>query len=210
MRHFAHGTGDLKRGRAAALRLLTGIFLVLLWACAGCGGGGDEQAEPAAAGSRMVPQGAEQPAAQTADSTSAAEDAGETMEAPEEAPAGETVVTEPTTEPAAAATEPAPEKAAPANEAAPEPKTAPVSGNLQTGGEYSLQLGSFRTRANAEARAQVIRDTGYAPEISAVVVDGTTYHRVEIRNLADRSTAERVGRELKDLLGIDFLVKKSG
>lgn len=209
MRHFAHSAGDPGRGRAVALRLLTGLFLVLLWTCAGCGGGGDEQAEPAAGGSRMVPQGTEPAAGEVADSTSAAvEEAvlAEPVAPPEQAATTDTVPAESGEEPEAAATT----ASEPERTPAPGPEAAPEAGNLQTGGEYSLQLGSFRARANAEARAQLVRDTGYAPEIVSVVVGETTYHRVMIRGLAGRSTAERVGRELKDLLGIDYLVKKSG
>lgn len=206
MRRFAHRAGGLRQESHGVFRLLTGLLLVLLWACAGCGGGGDEQAEPAAGGNRMVPQGVEQAADSTIAET-AAEPAAETAAAPAEQPAvGTAAETQP--EPVAASAPDTAPETVPEPQA--QPQKQPAGGNLATGGEYSLQLGSFRARTNAEARAQLVRDTGYAPAIVTVVVGETTYHRVVIRNLADRATAERVGQELKDLLGIDYLVKQSG
>lgn len=206
--------------RGAVLGLLPGLFLLLAWACGGCGGGDKEQQDAAAQGSRMVPSGTEHAAGTGTDTGVApADSALAADQTAVDAPAGGTVAeaepvhpaeTKPAgTKPAATAAAPTQTPTTPAATTDRKPAVQ-ETGNPSGGGEYSLQLGSFRARANAEARAQLVRDTGYAPRIVSAEVGEFTYYRVMIPGLADRSTAERVGAELKDLLGIDYLVKKGG
>lgn len=205
MRDESRSSSRIRFAPPATTRLLPGLFLVLLWACAGCGGGQEEQKSTADSGSRMVPQQAEQ-AADTIPQAEIPDTTGPVAE-PETGPesgAGSEMTTTPAGTPAETAAGQDPPRSEP------ETPESPAVGNPAVAGEYSLQLGSFRNRSNAEARARLVRDTGYAPEIVSADVGSQTYHRVMIRGLADRSTAERVGRELKDLLGIDYLVKKAG
>ncbi len=73
-------------------------------------------------------------------------------------------------------------------------------------GTYSVQLGSCTVPGNAEALAAKVRLQGHSPVVEAALVKGRTYHRVFVRGLASRADAENLGEELRESLGINYLV----
>ncbi len=74
-------------------------------------------------------------------------------------------------------------------------------------GPYSLQLGSFTVLAVAEEKAANLRELGYPATIEQAEVGGQLYHRLFIRGLADRKSAEKLGEDLHSSLGLSYLVK---
>jgi len=75
-------------------------------------------------------------------------------------------------------------------------------------GDYSLQLGSFRSADNARARAERINTLGYTPAVEVATLGGQTYHRVVLRGLGDRDAAERIGEKIRSQLGITYLIRQ--
>lgn len=73
---------------------------------------------------------------------------------------------------------------------------------------YSLQLGSFTTAAAAQEKSSQLQSLGHTPTIEQAEVNGQLYHRLFIRGLKDRQTAENLGQELRRDLGLNYLVKE--
>jgi cell division septation protein DedD len=73
-------------------------------------------------------------------------------------------------------------------------------------GTYSVQLGSFSVPGNAESLAAKVRLQGHSAVVETALVKGRTYHRVFVRGLASRADAENLGEELRESLGINYLV----
>ncbi len=103
--------------------------------------------------------------------------------------------------PPAPPTRPASPTASPTRTAPPAP---PIPGN----GRFSLQLGSYKTAAYAEKKAQELRVQGHPATVERADVWGRIYYRVFIRGLADRTSAEILGDELRVEMGLDYLVRE--
>jgi DedD protein len=130
---------------------------------------------------------------------------------------------EATLQPASAATVPAPEpESAAAAPAPPADRGPPVSGPAVSGpldsqasspiskagsahGEvsrspsWSVQLGSFASRANADNLVHRLKTQGFAAYILTGGSGAATRHRVRVGPLADRGAAERSAAKLKTL-----------
>lgn len=61
---------------------------------------------------------------------------------------------------------------------------------------FTVQVGSFVTRPNADRLAQELQRRGYPAEVSEAVMDGKIFHRVRIGRFAKRSEAEDEARRL--------------
>jgi DedD protein len=145
--------------------------------------------------------------------TSKAPTTAETDSAP--APAA----SEATLQPASAATAPSPEpeSEAPATApaAAPAPpvggpplesqgsspisKTGSARGEVSRSPSWSVQLGSFASRANADNLVRRLKAQGFAAYILSGGSGAATRHRVRVGPLADRGAAERSAAKLKTL-----------
>lgn len=75
-------------------------------------------------------------------------------------------------------------------------------------GDYSLQLGSFRSAENARRQADRLRELGYEPELEVASLGGQTYHRVVLRGFPERAEAERLGEHIRSQLGITYLIRQ--
>jgi len=64
-------------------------------------------------------------------------------------------------------------------------------------GAWSVQLGSFASKANAEKLVRVLDGKGYTAAVSAIGAGGAERYRVRIGQLADRSAAELLIGRLK-------------
>ena len=73
-------------------------------------------------------------------------------------------------------------------------------------GRYSLQLGSFRRPANADRLVARLRELGRAPVVEQVTVGGQTHQRVLLTGFDDRDEARRAGEDLRNRLGVDYLI----
>ena len=80
--------------------------------------------------------------------------------------------------------------------------------NSNISGPYSLQLGSFTVLAIAEEKADKLKEMGHAATIEQAEVGGQLYHRLFVRGLADRKSAEKLGEDLHSSLGLSYLVKR--
>ncbi len=83
---------------------------------------------------------------------------------------------------------------------------APPATNMA--GRFSVQLGSFNELPVAEAKAAQLRELGHAAVIEQAEVGGRLYHRLLIRGLPDRASAEKLGEDLHSSLGFSYLVKR--
>ena len=77
-----------------------------------------------------------------------------------------------------------------------------------TSGQYSLQLGSFTVLAIAQEKAADLRKLGHPATVEQAEVGGQLYHRLFIRGIADRKSAENLGEELHSGHGFSYLVKR--
>jgi len=75
-------------------------------------------------------------------------------------------------------------------------------------GVFSLQLGSYTVAAFAEEKAAELRDLGHPGTVEQAEVGGQLYHRVFIRGLSDRQSAEKLGEELHSSLGLSYLIRR--
>jgi cell division protein FtsN len=75
-------------------------------------------------------------------------------------------------------------------------------------GPYCLQVGSFQTTARAERRAAELEASGYSVTIVPALVHGTQYYRVYLPNLPSEADAERLGENLRQNFGFEYLVRK--
>lgn len=171
------------------------LLAVLVWALVGCGG--NDETPPAGNTSQtkaLVP-----------DSVVHAEEAEVSESDPVELPISEeapAAVPEPPVE-----TEPAPVVVeAPAPVSAEKFKS-PVSATADAG-IFSLQLGAYTVAAQAEEKAAQLRELGYPGTVEQAVVGGQLYHRVFIRGLSDRESAEKLGEELLSSLGLSYLIRR--
>lgn len=168
------------------------IMLGVVWALAGCSGKDKPDLTPQPSSQAMVPAAADSGAA---DTTGVA--APGTMEA-----AG--------TSAAAGVHSPDMDDTAVRAHEPVEPVSNPFARSRVSAGTgaYSLQLGSFRSAANAEAEVARIAALGRTPDIEVATLGGQTYHRVVLHGLADRAEAERLGEEIHSQLGITYLIRQ--
>ena len=101
----------------------------------------------------------------------------------------------------------APAAAGPSGAAQARGQTAPAR-VTDTGGGYTVQLGSFARETNAEALAARVKELGYRPVVEVATLGGQTYHRVVLGGLSDRNEAERLGEHIRSELGITYLVRQ--
>jgi DedD protein len=172
--------------------ILLAVLIMALLALAGCGGD-KEEPQPDRQSSGLVPAAVDTASRAAEADTGAAGPVGDEMDEPVGDPmadAPETRVTETLT---------ATGQAAP-----PKARTTPAP--TAPGGDFSLQVGSFRQQENAGKLAAQVQELGYKARVETAVVGGLTYHRVFVRGLADRTEAENLGEELRSRLGINYLV----
>jgi DedD protein len=110
----------------------------------------------------------------------------------------------------AAETGPALAPASPAR-AAPPAHPAPVesaasSPTLNAHGSWSVQLGSFASRANADNLSRQVKGQGFAVFVLAGGSGTSLRYRVRVGPLADRESAERTAAKLKSLGHVGSLV----
>ncbi|MFT5315619.1 MAG: cell division septation protein DedD [Candidatus Krumholzibacteriia bacterium] len=74
-------------------------------------------------------------------------------------------------------------------------------------GEFSVQIGSFRSADNAKALVERVNDLGYSPEVEVASLGGQTYHRVIVKGLVSRQAAERCGEKIRSSEGITYLIR---
>ncbi len=173
------------------------LVAVLAWGLIGCGG--KDETPPAGTSTQTV--------ALVPDSVADSAEA-EVLEAAPEAVVAE--VESPTNSPAEPA--PIPQVKAPEEVhspvSAPQPVPAPKSEPTQGQGLFSLQLGSYTNASQAAEKAAQLRDLGYPGTVEEAEVHGTIYHRVFIRGLADRPSAEKLGEDLHTRLGLSYLIRR--
>ncbi|GIX46812.1 MAG: hypothetical protein KatS3mg131_1023 [Candidatus Tectimicrobiota bacterium] len=100
---------------------------------------------------------------------------------------------------ATAAQEPAPPAPAPAAPPA-SPRQAPTEARLArppVATAYSVQVGSFRARDQAETLKQRLSDKGYTPRVQLVHVPGKgLWYRVRVGEFAERTAAQQLAQRL--------------
>jgi DedD protein len=112
---------------------------------------------------------------------------------------------EPAIRPAsAAAPNPTPPPPAPAVESTPAPPISPVRG------AWSVQLGSFASRANAENLTRQMKASGFGAFVLEGGSGASVRYRVRVGPLSDREAAERMAAKLKTLGHDSSLVAPSG
>lgn len=173
--------------------LLVAVLASGLWGC-----GGQEEAPPAAHTSQtqaLVP-----------DSVVQGEEA-EPVEVPAEAPMD---VVEPQTKAPAEPknAEPVAPVEAVVVEVPAQAESIPATPIALGDGIFSLQLGSYTVASFAEEKAAQLRDLGYPGTVEEAEVGGQSYHRVFIRGLADRQSAEKLGEDLHTQLGLSYLIRR--
>jgi DedD protein len=136
---------------------------------------------------------------------------------PAAAPEPEEPVSQPAAAPAAAATPVSSPQTAPAATAAAPPPARPASVESVSAppissqrGAWSVQLGSFASRSNADNLTRQMKGQGFA----AFVLEGgsgtSVRYRVRVGPLSDRESAERVAAKLKSLGHVSSLVAPAG
>jgi cell division protein FtsN len=85
----------------------------------------------------------------------------------------------------------------------------PEPANADEEQAFILQVGSFRSAADAEAMKARLALLGSVANIQTVTVDGSTWHRVRVGPVSGPRAADRLRRQLQDD-GIDVLVVKAG
>ena len=187
------------RQLTSSFATLTSMMLVALLLVAGCGGGDKEEAPPTPATRSMVPAGTDTTQAAPGDSTLAATGLDE-MADPVGDPMDAAVAQD------SPATSPRVQETLTTGSATPPAKARTTAQPAVSGGDFSLQVGSFQERSNADNLAARIKNLGHTARVESAVVSGVTYHRVFVRGLADRTAAENLGEELRAQLGINYLV----
>jgi len=74
-------------------------------------------------------------------------------------------------------------------------------------GEFSVQIGSFRSADNAHALVAKVTELGYRPEVEVASLGGQTYHRVVVFGLFSRQEAEQCGEHIRSAEGITYLIR---
>jgi DedD protein len=100
-----------------------------------------------------------------------------------------------------AAVRPQPPPHAPVESAAPPPISKAGSGHSEAshGSGWSVQLGSFASRANADNLVRQLKGQGFAVYVVSGGSGAATRHRVRVGPLPDRDAAERTAAKLKTL-----------
>jgi DedD protein len=113
--------------------------------------------------------------------------------------------------PAPQAPAPTPIETAPNAPTQPQPVTRSAAASRQAiaKGAWSVQLGSFASKANAEKLVHALDGKGYTAAVSAVGAGSAARYRVRIGPLADRPTAERLIGRLKSQGHVATLVPPS-
>ena len=75
-------------------------------------------------------------------------------------------------------------------------------------GDYSVQVGSFRSQDNALALVVRVTEMGYRPEVEVASLGGQTYHRVIVNGLHSQQEAERCGEHIRSQEGITYLIRR--
>jgi hypothetical protein len=75
-------------------------------------------------------------------------------------------------------------------------------------GPYCVQVGAFRDAERAQQRRDQVVEFGLTAVLDEAKVDGVTYHRVIVPNLADLPTANNLADRLRRELGVEALVRK--
>ena len=177
------------------LRVVCLLIALMALALVGCGGG--DETPPAGNGS--------QTAALVPDSVVNSQEADE-IAPPDAGPAAvdvpltESTEAPKTSEPAAVVKEVQTPVSVEKNQTAP---PAPAGNGI-----YSLQLGSYTVGSMAEAKAAELRKLGHPATVEQADVGGQLYHRVFIRGLSDRKSAEKLGEELHASLGLSYLIRR--
>ncbi len=73
-------------------------------------------------------------------------------------------------------------------------------------GEFTVQVGAFRQKANALRQQRILAEYGYRAEIVPKQVGGRTYHTVWVGRFTSYQEADVFGRELGDRLGLPYRV----
>jgi DedD protein len=75
-----------------------------------------------------------------------------------------------------------------------------------SGGSWSVQLGSFANRANAENLTRQLKGQGFSVFVLPGGSGSSARYRVRVGPLADRVSAERMAAKLKSLGHVGSLV----
>lgn len=76
---------------------------------------------------------------------------------------------------------------------------------------YTVQLGAYRRRANAEALSERLRAQGVAAHLAEVGADGRTVYSVQVGGFASREAAQAARKRLAAELALTgFVVETSG
>ncbi len=76
----------------------------------------------------------------------------------------------------------------------------------QTGGDYSLMVGSFQKEFNAIDRVKKLQKLGFRPVQEMATIGEQDYYRVHLRGIKSYDEAQNLGSFIKGKLGIDYLV----
>jgi len=124
--------------------------------------------------------------------------------APERAMPGEAATPQPTPAPATPPVAPpstpnnvaaAPTRPAPVAE--PAPRTAPATNQHAERGTFAVQLGSFRSKENADGLVRDMTAKGFAAFVAPITSNGHELYRVRVGPTRDRASAEALAVELK-------------
>jgi DedD protein len=127
-----------------------------------------------------------------------------TSAAPERAVPGEAAAPEPAPAPAPRPMAPpatpnnvaaAPAPAVPAAE--PAPRTAPATNQHAERGTFVVQLGSFKSKENADGLVRAMTAKGFAAFVAPITSNGHELYRVRVGPTHDRASAEALAAELK-------------
>jgi cell division protein FtsN len=87
------------------------------------------------------------------------------------------------------------------------PPSPPAAASQPAGGRYSVQVGSFRVREQAEELRGRLLGKGYAARIQLTRIPGSgIWYRVRVGRFADRETASRAARRLENRERLSVLI----
>lgn len=182
--------------RLGYIRLVLLVAALCLWA--GCGGESESDAE--------FSKGSLLPAAESADQ---AADSTHSSAVSNNFTVGESLTTPiPSLQPVSAAKSDTPVNKIPQTADQKMKQTAPARSSSTATGQYTVQIGSFRSADNAHALIERVTEMGYRPEVEVASLGGQTYHRVVIKGLVSRQEAERCGEHIRSQEGITYLIRR--
>tara|TARA_Y100001970_G_scaffold232159_1_gene288828 strand:+ start:545 stop:1333 length:789 start_codon:yes stop_codon:yes gene_type:complete len=73
-------------------------------------------------------------------------------------------------------------------------------------GSYVIQMGAFSSPKNANRLRMQVSQLGYDVSISEVESKGKTFHAVRVNRFKSKTKAEKVGKDIKEKLGVNFRV----